>query len=314
MARSEVDWFDVDAAAQNQVLTRSELHQLGVTQQMIWTRVRPHGLWQILLPGVIMLRNGAPTQAQLLDGAVRYAGKKAVLTGLTAAGLHGLKKFAPPTQVHVLVPEPCQRRSVGYVLVERTTRPPLTHTKGGFPAADVTRAALDAVRRMRDRASVEALIAEAVQRGWTTPRRLREELEAGSCRGTALPRRCLGAIAEGARSTAEARGVALAKRSGLPPTRWNVRLRTASGLILPSPDGWIDEVAMAWELDSYEHHLSPADYRRTLERHNIMTAHGIVVVHSVPSQLINDPGTVIEQLRGAYETAKVRPRPDVVAD
>lgn len=237
-----------------------------------------------------------------------------MLTGQAGAKLHGLTKLSPTPQVHVLLPESCQRRSAGYVLVERTTRLPLTQTKNSFPVAEVTRAVLDAVRRMRNRADVEALIAEAVQRGWTTPRRLRRELDEGSCRGTALPRLCLAAIGAGARSTAEARGVRLAKRSGLPPMRWNVWLRTRSGLTLPSPDGWIDEVALAWEIDSYEHHLQPADYRRTLERHNIMTAHGIVVLHSVPSQLTREPHVVIKQLHGAYERAKARPRPDIVAE
>ncbi|MGH3467174.1 MAG: type IV toxin-antitoxin system AbiEi family antitoxin [Thermocrispum sp.] len=280
---------------------------------MIWARVRHGGPWARLLPGVVMLRNGTPTRQQEIAAALRYAGAGAVVTGLSAAQLHGLRKFPPPDQVHVLIPHDRKRISTGFTLVERTTRYPATIVGQGFPTAEISRAVLDAVRRMSKRDQVEALIAEAVQRGWTTPRRLREELEAGSDRGSALPRSCLGAIDEGARSTAEARGVALAKRSGLPPMRWNVRLRTPAGLILPSPDGWVDEVCMAWEIDSYEHHLSPADYRRTLERHNIMTAHGIVVVRTLPSQLITRPEVVIGQLRDSYRRAAERPRPDIIA-
>lgn len=314
MARHEVDWWDVDAAAPNQVLTRTELHCLGVTQKMIWARVRAHGPWQLLLPGVILLRNGAPTARQKIDGALRYAGKDAVVTGLTAARLHGLSKLSPTGQVHVLIPEGRRRRSCDFVLVERTTRPPRTESQDGFPVAEITRAVIDAVRRMGDRSAVESLVADAVQRGFTTPRKLREELEAGSIRGSALPRGCLVAIDAGARSAAEASAVRLAGRSGIPAMKWNVRLRMPDGRFLASPDGWNDEVGLAWEIDSIEHHLSPNDYRRTLERHNAMTAQGIVVVHTVPSQLRTHPDRVAAELRAAYQQARKRPRPNVVVE
>lgn len=287
---------------------------MGVTQRMIWARLRDHGPWRRLLPGVIMLRSGTPTRQQSIDAALRYAGEDAVITGLAAARLHGLEKLPATDQVHVLVPDDRQRKSCEFVLIERTTRMPKRVAKHGFPTAELTRAVLDATRLMRDRGSVEALLAEAVQRGRTTPRKLRTELEAGSDRGSRLPRSCLAAIEDGARSSAESRALRLARRAGLPPMLWNVRLRSPSGRLLASPDGWIDEVALAWEIDSLEYHLSPADYRRTLQRHNDMTAHGIVVVHTVPSQLTAQPDVVIKHLRDAYDQARKRPRPDVVAD
>ncbi|MQA63540.1 MAG: hypothetical protein GEU86_19105 [Actinophytocola sp.] len=262
---------------------------------------------------MIMLRNGTPTRAQSIDAALRYAGKGAIVTGLAAATLHGLQKFQPADRIHVLVGHSHQRTSSGYVLVERTTRLPAHVLKHGFPTAEVTRAVLDATRRMEKPNEVRALIAEAVQRGRTTPWRLHEELESGSDRGSALPRAVLPEIVQGARSVAEGWGMRVAARSGLPTMRWNVRLRTPSGLILPSPDGWIDEVALAMEVDSIEYHISPDDYRRTLDRHNVMTAHGIIVVHVVPSQLRDDPGTVIARLRDAYRHAARRPRPDIIA-
>lgn len=311
--RTRVDWEDVDAAAPHQVLTCAELASLGVTKKMIWMRVRNGGPWRRLLPGVIMLRNGTPTRAQSIDAALRYAGKGALVTGLAAATLHGLQKFPPTDRVHVLVGHPRQRTSSGYVLVERTTRLPAHVLKAGFPTAEVTRAVLDGARRMRKPNEVRALIAEAVQRGRTTPSRLHEELESGSDRGSALPRAVLPEILQGARSAAEVWGMRVAARSGLPTMRWNVRLRTPSGLILPSPDGWIDEVALAMEIDSIEYHISPDDYRRTLDRHNVMTSHGIVVVHVVPSQLRDDPETVIARLRDAYRQAARRPRPAIIA-
>lgn len=260
-----------------------------------------------------MLRNGTPTWEQSIDAALRYAGKDALVTGMAGARLHGLTKAPQTNVVHLLITEPRQRLSSGFVLVERTTRLPSSTTRLGFPTADVTRAVLDAARRMRNRPAVEALLAEAVQRGRTTPQRLWKELNAGSIRGSALPREVLSAIADGARSTAEARAADLASRSGLPRMMLNPELRTSGGLLLPSPDGWIDEVGLAWEIDSYDWHLAPEDYRRTLWRHNVLTAHGIIVVHTIPSRLATEPDQVLDELRAAYRHATQRPRPDVIA-
>lgn len=306
------DWLAIDDAAPDLVLTRNELHELGVTQRMIWARVRHGGPWQRLLPGVIMLRNGAPGQQQLLGGAVRYAGPQAVITGLWAARLHGLKRMPEPDKVHVLLPHDHKRVSSGFVVVERTTRMPEPRRRHGFVVAEAARAVLDATRRMTRRDLVEELIAESVQRGHTTPDRLRKELEAGSCRGTALPRAALQIVEMGARSTAEGDAIRLSAGAGLPQPQWNPSLRTRSGLILPTPDGWFDDVGLAWEIDSLDYHLSPQDYDRTLRRHAILTGVGITVLHTLPSRLRRERQTVTEELRAAYHRAALRPRPDVV--
>lgn len=312
MTMAYSDWHDIDAAARDDVLTRTELHRLGVTQRMIWARVRTGGPWRLLLPGVVLLRNGEPSRTQMLAAAMRYAGPRAVLTGLAAAQLYGLRKFRATDQVHVLLPHESRVHSSNFVVVERTTRMPRSRYQQGFRCADVTRCVLDATRRMHERAAVEALIAEAVQRGMTSPIRLRRELEAGSVRGSALPRRCLSAIMDGARSTAEARALRLAKRAGFTSMRWNARLRASDGTVLPTPDGWLDDACLAWEIDSFEYYLGPQDYRRTLERHNTLTAQGIVVLHTLPTQLVTEPDVVINELRAAYRHAKRRPRPDIV--
>jgi len=62
----------------------------------------------------------------------------------------------------------------------------------------------------------------------------------------------------------EADARVLWRRTGLPPLSWNVPIVDAAGRFLATPDGWADDVAMAWEIDSYAFHLSPADYRQTL--------------------------------------------------
>ena len=72
-----------------------------------------------------------------------------------------------------------------------------------------------------------------------------------------------------------------------------------------------DDVALAWEIDSYAFHLSPQQYARTLERHARLTAHGVAILHTLPTRLRRQPLQVLAELRAAYDHAAARPRPDV---
>jgi hypothetical protein len=116
----------------------------------------------------------------------------------------------------------------------------------------------------------------------------------------------------GARSKAEADAVRLVSGSRLPQPRWNPTLIASDGSKLPTPDGWFDEVALAWEIDSLEFHLSPDDYDLTLRRHAIMTGAGIIVLHTLPSRLVREPTAVMKELSAAYAQAAFRPRPNIM--
>jgi hypothetical protein len=78
-------------------------------------------------------------------------------------------------------------------------------------------------------------------------------------------------------------------------------------------DAWWDEVGLAWEVDSYAFDLSPADAKAALRRAARLTASGVLVVHTPPAQLRDEPTVVAELLRSAHEQAATRPRPDVTA-
>lgn len=311
--RSRLDWTVLDDAAPRGVIKLSELVELGVRPGTVASRCEQYGPWQRLLPGVVLLNNGAPSWEQRVDGAVRYCSKPARVTGLAGAQLHGLMRMPTPAQVHVLIHDIYQRLSHTFVLVERTCRLPAITWIDGFPTAPLARCVLDAARRMRDLNQIRALLAEAVQQFRATPKKLLTELDAGSCRGSALPRLVLRELIDGVRSPAESWARELAALSGFGSMWWNTVLTLPNGSHLATPDGWLDEVGLAWEIDSYEFHLRPQDYAATLKRHNQMTASGIVVVHTVPSRLRTEPDQVIAELRGAYELARQRPRPPVIA-
>lgn len=225
--------------------------------------------------------------------------------------MHGLRRHPDPTDVHILVPNERELTSYGFVTVERTTRLPEAVQRSGVPVAPAHRAVLDAARRMRDFDVIRALLADAVQRGRCTPQALAEELNAGSPRGSALPRRALTELLGGAHSVPEGDVFWLWKRSGLPPAQRNVAVYDAQGRHIGTPDVWCDDVALAVEVDSREFHFDVDGYEQTLARNNRYAAAGVVVVQLLPSHIRKEPEAVIAELQRAYAAAARRPRPNV---
>jgi hypothetical protein len=294
------------------VVRVDHLVEIGLTRSTIAHRCRPGGPWRRLAPGIVKLDNGPVTRADRRRAALLHAGADAVLTGLDALELHGMRRMpAPAGPVHVLIPEERRRGGAGLALVERTERVP-SAVPGRWPLAPIARAALDAARRLAARDEVRALLAEVVQRGRCTPAALNAELADGSGRGTRLPREVLHEISDGVRSVAEADAREVAQRSGLPAPLWNAKLYDRYGRFVAMPDAWFDDVGMAWEIDSREFHLSPADHERTLERHAAMTAEGIVVLHTLP-KMLRHRAAATEELRRTHAIAAQRPRPRVTA-
>lgn len=310
-----VDPAALRTASWNGVIRASRLVRLGVPESTVYHRCRPGGPWQRLLPGIIMLGNGCPSERDRMVAALLYGGGSAVLTGLLAARRHGVRRGVGPGDdaVHVLVPHDRQLRTSGFVVVERTWRLPDPVIVGGLPLAPVVRACLDGARRQLAPGQVTELLADAVQRGLCNVPELVDELNAGSRRGSKIPREVLTGVGNGVRSAAERDAHRLWPQTGLPEPWWNARVYDERGGLLGIADGWCDEVALAWEIDSYAFHLSPVDYRRTVERAARLAASGVIVVPSLPTRLRQDPTGVVTELRSAYRAAAARPRPPVRA-
>jgi len=170
----------------------------------------------------------------------------------------------------------------------------------------LTRAVLDACRKVSSLILVRALLAEAVQRHRVAPARLLSELDAGSRRGSAVPREVLKDIVDGARSVAEIDAMRVWERTGLPRPRWNVVLRNSEGERIAVPDAWFD-VGLAWEIDSYEFHFRREDYARTVERNARYAAAGVLVLQTLPNRLRSAPESVAAELVAAHRAAESRP-------
>lgn len=304
---------EVRAAFPAGVASVRQLVALGFSERTIYKRCLDGGPWQRILPGVILLCTGTATRDQEVRAALLLCGEGAAVTGLEACRRHDMRRG--PTRkrtdrtVQVLIPHRRQRRSVGYVEVERTHRMPHIVVRDGIPLAALPRACMDAARRSRSAGDITELLAEPVQRGLCTIQALTAELEEGSRRGTAMPRAALAAVGGGVRSAAERAASRVWAAAGLPEPMWNCPVHTADGQLLGVADCWLDDVAMVWEVESTEWHLSPADHDRTVERAARFTASGAVYLASKPSKIFREPREVMEILRAAYQQARSRPRP-----
>lgn len=312
--RARVDRDAVSAAAPDGLILVRDLLALGVPSSTIAFRCRKvGGSWWRPLLGLVALARGVLTVRQRLAAALLVTGQEAVVTGLAACVLHGLRRVPGHDVVHVLLPHAHRRRSEGFLLVERTARMPVPRLLEGVRCAPVHRAVLDGARRLVRIDEVRALLAEAVQRRLTTVPALRAEIEAGSCRGASLVRAVIVELEDGVRSAAECwLRELVASMEGFPDVRWNVRVHHEDGSFLAIVDGLVDEVGLAIELHSFAHHADLETFDATMRRQAELIAAGLVVVPVTPRELREDPGAVERKLRAALEQARVRPRPPVV--
>jgi hypothetical protein len=304
----------LQAAAPHGVVRAADLEELGVPQPTIYRRCRANGPWRRLLPGVILLSNGEPTATQLVAAALVFGGPGSMVTGLWAGRRYGISPGPAPDSVHLLVPMGRQIRAAGFVVPERTIRLPEPVPRDGLALAPPVRACLDAARRLRDPREVTELLSAALRQGLCSLGELVTELSVGSQRGSATPRRVLAELGAGVRSAAELDARALWATTGLPEPWWNATVYNASHKLVAVVDAWFDDVALAWEIESIEHHAGAIDFARTMRRTSRLVAEGAVVLPTVPTQLRRgERAAVARQLVDAYRSAAARPRPPLRA-
>ncbi|MEV6913325.1 hypothetical protein [Amycolatopsis sp. NPDC051071] len=297
--------------SRNGVVRASDLESLEMSSRTIYTRCLPGGPWQRLLPGIILLHSNEPTAEQLVTAGLLHGGADAVVTGTEACVRHGLRPAAMPSEMglHLLIPHERKVRSTGFATMERTTRLPPSIVRDGVPLAPLIRATTDTVRRLGNAEQVEAILIEAVQKGGCHPKALLRELDHGTQRGTAVPRRLLTSWVD-LRSMAESRAKMLSQRMPSPPSHWNAAIYDREGHYIGRPDALWEDVGLVWEVDSFDFHFRKSDYARTLARNTRYAAAGLVIVQTLPSQLRDDPDRVLADLTSAHRVAAARPRPD----
>jgi hypothetical protein len=291
---------------QGELITRSQALGAGLTKDALRHRLSPDGPWRIVLPGIYMSHKGELTIGQREIAAVLYAGRGCVITGAAALRRQGVRVPLSDT-VDVLIPVARKRLSANFVQIHRTNRMPERPWHGdGMLWAPPPRALADAARCGMADGDVRAFVADAIQQRKCTVQQLAAELRSGPSQGSGSLRAALEEVADGIRSIAEGDLRKLIKSGGLPDPLYNPALY-AGDVFLARPDAWWAEAGVAVEVDSREWHLSPDAWRRTQDRHDAMSAHGIIVQHYAPRRIRTDGAAVLAQIRGALEAGKQRP-------
>jgi hypothetical protein len=244
------------------VITIRELRSHGVSCEVLAEQCRPGGPWRQLLPEVVLLRQGAPTDEERLHAAVLYAGRpltgrddgcEAMVTGLAALALHGFEaipRLVELDRIDVLVPRRRRLRDAGEVRVHRAHVLPRPRTVTGVPCAPLPRAVADAVAELKaNPAIVRAVLVEAVRRGHCDARELLRELNAARLLARPHVADAVDALLAEDRAVTEGRLYEMVRRCGLPDPVWNVELRLPAGPSLGTVDAYWPDHAVALVLD-----------------------------------------------------------------
>jgi very-short-patch-repair endonuclease len=178
--------------------------------------------------------------------------------------------------------------------------------EGAFRWVLPARAVADMTLGMSKLADVRAVVAKAVQGGQCSVSVLRLELDSGPMQGSALFRQALAEVADGIRSVPEGELRDLIKRGGLPSPMFNPRLFVGKRFIA-CPDCWWAREGVAVEVDSREWHFAPGDWEKTMHRHEVMGAHGIITLHLTPRRIRQDPAGVVSAIKDALAAGRARP-------
>jgi len=291
---------------QGGLITRAQVLAAGWSEGTLRHRIRPDGPWLAVLPGIYLGCNGQLAGGQREIAAVLYAGPGCVLTGPASLQHQGVR--VPATEmIDVLIAAPAKRQSTGFVRVHQTARmPDQTFVLNGIRWAPAARAITDTVRGEHNLRDVRALVAGAVQAGKCTVPQLAQELKSGPRRSSSRLRTVLEEVADGMASAAEGDLRQLIKRSGLPVPMYNPDLYVGSRF-LARPDAWWKDAGVAAEVDSREWHLGPEQWQKTMARHDLMGAHGIIVIHFTPRQLKTEGRRIAAELKSAIDAGRRRP-------
>jgi hypothetical protein len=275
------------------VLTASTARRLGITRAAVRHGIARHG-WRPLARGLVLTVPGDPTRADWALAGLAVAGTSSALSGWDALRLlgHGMAARTPPSDdVLILVRHGANHR-LGAARIRVTPRPftrwcTSVHdpTLPLVPVASPARAVADAALQHHWLGAVRAMVAAAIQHEQCELDELANELSACPRHGSALLRRALAEIGEGARSTAEASAADYLRRAGVPLFELNAPIYDTSGQLVAVADVLWRELRAVLEIDSRAFHFKAADWQATMRRHNALVRLGYAVTHYPPSAL-----------------------------
>ncbi len=274
------------------VLTIAELARLGLSGRAVRDRAASGRLHRVHR-GVYAI--GPPTAKGRWAAALLACGPTAVLSHASAAALWDLS--ADPARVHVNVPARARTTRHGVVVHGAALDPDEAATRDAFPCTTVARTLLD-LAATTGRLRVERAVDRAEELRVSDLRQLRSLIERRHGeRGTAVLAAILGEYdgPEATRSAAEARLLAIVRRSRLPQPEVNAWL--------PLPEGggyrpdflWRDR-RLVVEVDGRTHHARRRAFEHDRRRDRRLALAGYETRRYAAREVLRQPGQVIAEL------------------
>jgi very-short-patch-repair endonuclease len=257
-------------------------------------------------------QNAPLTRDQHLWAAYLAGGGDAVLAGLTAAALEGLRGYPRP-EIHVLVPVDRQVRrfpAVGpRIIVHRTSALPAAHIREHSPPhTTVARSIVDAAAWAVRDGDARAIVAAAFQQRRVDADGIDEVLRLlRRSRRRALVREAVRDSVAGAESLAEVDFCRLCRRYRLPRPELQQRRTDAAGR-----HRYLDAYWEKWRLHAEvdgSHHIEVRAWWADQKRQNDLWVSGDRVLRFPAWVVRHRPAEVAAQLRAALESAGWRANP-----
>lgn len=291
------DWRGL-AADQAGLLARRQLLGLGIDRFRVRNQVRAER-WAERSDLVVSTTTGLLSREQTMWLGVLHAGPGAIVGGLTAAELHGLKNWHRD-DVTVLVPEDTAPEPVEGIRFVRTRRDlaAMRSPGGSLPVCRVEPAVLLFAGYQPSRRTAQGLLAATVQQQLTTPDQLGGWVaRLRPLRFARLFRRALLDIAGGAQSLAEIDVARLCRRAGLARPLRQTKRRDATGTVRWTDCEWqlSNGHVLVLEVDG-GFHMEVEHWEDDLARQRRLSSPGRTVVRCTSRELRDEPDRVARDL------------------
>jgi hypothetical protein len=293
---TEESWIRL-ADSQAGTLSQRQLTELGVSRSFVRSQLRARR-WAQRTSSVFSTTTGPLSDQQRLWQAVLHAGPTALIGGLTAAELHGMKNWSRE-DITVLVDDELSFDPLEGVRFFRCRRPLASmRSPRALPVCQLEPAVLLFAGYERSRRSAHGAVTATVQQRLTTPDRLRGWLARMTpLRRASEFRALLDDIAGGAHSLSEVDLRRACKEFAVAPPRGQKGRRDRQGRRRWTDAEWdlTDGYVLVLEIDG-AYHDDVLQAAADKSRHRKLSNRRRIVVSCSAYELRYDPGSVMEDL------------------